>query len=319
MPAPKRIPDDLLHGPFTPAMALAMGISEKVLRGSRFVRLFPCVWVHVDHPMTNLDWIVASEHAMPERAQLSHVSRIQRLGLDFGQLRPFHFTIAGDHHLTIADIFLHRTELLPPLDEGGVTPATAFIQLCATARMIDAIIVGDWLLRGGHLSVLEVAEVARRDDWRPGARQVRAVLSHLDTGSRSPKESESRAVLVFAGLPRPEVNKNVHDSCGAFLGCGDLVYLLWKLLVEYEGRQHEGDLHQWNIDIDRYRGFRDEGWQYVQVTSEKLRTPKKLVSEVFAQLVRGGYDGPPPVFAARWNALFGPIVVHRNSPQRAAG
>lgn len=278
-----------------------------MLRGKRFRRLFPRVWVHIDHVMTGLDWIAAATLAMPARAQLSHITRIQALGLDFGATKPLRFTVAGDLHLDLDDIFLHRTEVLPPLDDVGVTPAAAFIQYCADARMIDAIKVGDWLLHGRHMTLLEVAELARRDHWRPGARQVRRVLHHLDGGSRSLKESETRAVLVFSGLPKPDVNRDVRNGRGELLGYGDLVYLLWKLLVEYEGRQHLTDLSQWNSDIDRYQDFRDDGWRYVQVTNEKLDTPKKLVAEVYRQLVSGGYDGPAPVFGDRWAALFAPI------------
>jgi hypothetical protein len=278
-----------------------------MLNGMSYKRLFPCVWVLRDHAMTDLDWIAAADMAMPDRAQMSHITRLQALGLDFGANTPFHFTVAGDLHLEVDDIFLHRTEVLPPLDEVGVTPGAAFIQFCATARMIDAIKVGDWLLHHRHMSLLEVAELARRDHWRPGANKVRRVIPHLDAGSRSLKESESRAVLVFAGLPKPEVNKGVRDDRGELLGYGDLVYLLWRLLVEYEGRQHVTDLSQWNGDINRYSGFRDEGWRYVQVTNEKLETPKKVVAEVYGQLVRGGYDGPAPTFGSRWLSLFEPI------------
>ena len=246
MPSPLDIPRPFLLGPFTAASARASGVSEKVLRGKRFRRLFPRVWVHVDHSMTELDWIAAATLAMPARAQLSHITRIQALGLDFGPTKPLRFTVAGDLHLALDDIFLHRTEVLPPLDDVGVTPAAAFIQYCADARMIDAIKVGDWLMHGRHMTVLEVAELARRDHWRPGARQVRRVLPHLEAGSRSLKESESRAMLVFSGLPKPEVNMGMRNAHGELLGYGDLVYLLWKLLVEYEGRQHLTDVSQWN-------------------------------------------------------------------------
>lgn len=303
------VPDALRHRPFHVREALQLGVSERRLRGNSWKRLFPRVWVHADHVMTQLDWIVAASLAMPERAQLSHITRIQALGLDLGPTRPLRFTVAGDLHLALDDIFLHRTEVLPPLDDGGVTPAAAFLQYCADARMIDAIKVGDWLLNRRHMPVLEVAELVRRDHWRPGAHHVRRVLPHLDPGARSLKESETRAVLVFSGLPKPEVNKNVRNARGELLGCGDLVYLLWNLLVEYEGRQHLTELSQWNTDIERYRDFRDEGWRYVQVTNEKLDTPRKLVAEVYGQLVRGGYDGPAPMFGARWSSLFESIAA----------
>lgn len=308
VPPAAAVPVELRHRPFHVHEARALGVSERRLRGKSWTSPFPRVWVHVDHAMSGLDWIAAAALAMPRRAQLSHLTRIQALGLDFGPTKPFRFTVAGDLHIDLDDIFLHRTEVLPPLDDVGVTPAAAFIQYCSTARLIDAIKVGDWLLHHRHMTVLEVSELSRRDGWRPGARQVRRVLPNLDPASRSLKESETRAIVIFSGLPIPEVNYDVRDDRGDLVGCGDLVYLRWKLLIEYEGRQHLHDLDQWNSDIDRYRAFRDEGWRYVQVTNEKLERPKKLVSEIYAQLVRSGYDGPAPVFADRWNSLFEPIA-----------
>lgn len=306
MPATTAIPRELTLGPFTSTRARELGISEKVLRGSRFTRLLPRVWVFVGHLMTHLDWIVAAELALPDRAQCSHVTRIQRLGLKHGPPTPLHFTIAGDHHLELPDVFLHRTEVLPPLDESGVAPAAAFIGLAASARLIDIIRVGDWLLHHRHMTTNEVVEVARRDMWRPGARQALAVVRHLDGRSRSLPESETRSVLVFAGLPVPEVNRELAAD-GRVVAIGDLVYLLWRLVVEYEGSHHHLDRRQWTGDIDRYSWFRENDLRYVQVTKEKLARPRALVSEVYRHLLVGGYDGAAPTFGPRFASLFAPV------------
>ena len=39
------------------------------------------------------------------------------------------------------------------------------------------------------------------------------------------------------------------------MGRVDLVYLAYKLIIEYEGDQHRTDRHQWNADIDRHEEF----------------------------------------------------------------
>ncbi len=233
------------------------------------------------------------------------------VGLDYGTMRPFHFTLSGDLHIDIDDIFLHRTELMPPLDDIGVTPAAAFIQFCATARMIDAIKVGDWLLHHRHMTVLEVAELARRDDWRPGARPTRRVLPHLDAASRSVKESETRALVEFSGLPTPEVNVDLYAG-GRRLGCVDLLFRLWSLVLEYEGRQHAETVEQFGIDIERYAGFRAASVAYLQVTNAMLGRPRALILRIHRMLVGRGYVGPTPVFGDRWASLFRPIseVAH---------
>lgn len=306
MPPSTSVPDPLRHRPFHRDEAVALGLSSRMLNGSAWTRLHPRVWVHRDHQMTHRDTIAAADLAMPRRAQLSHVSRIQALGLDIGERAPIHFTVSGDLHLAIDDIFLHRTEVLPPLDDVGVTPAAAFIQFCASATVLDAIIAGDWLLHRRHMSTIEVSELAARDRWRPGARQARAMLRHLDAASRSPKESELRAVIAFSGLPVPEVNADVEHG-GRRIAIVDLLYRIWRLVLEYEGRQHALDAQQFGIDITRYAGLREASYEYLQVTHEMLEQSRALVLKVHQMLRQRGYDGPAPAFGKRWSSLFEPI------------
>ncbi|MET1038537.1 MAG: hypothetical protein ABW075_09695 [Aeromicrobium sp.] len=303
MPPRPFVPEELRHRPFSQSEALATGLTAYMLSGPTWVRLFPRVWVHRDHVMTDAGWIAAAALAMPARAQLSHVSRIQALGLDIGAVWPVHFTIAGDLHIAMENVFLHRTEILPPLDATGVTPAAAFIQFCATARLIDAIKVGDWLLHRRHVTILEVTELSRRDHWRPGAQQVRRVVRRLDAGSRSLPESEVRVLLAFAGLPVPEVNVPIVVD-GELLGVVDLLIRAVMLALEYEGRQHAESITQFNRDIGRYAAFRRNGVEYLQVTKEMTEKPKVMVRRVHARMVELGYDGPSPVFGPLWDSLF---------------
>lgn len=281
-------------------------MTSRQLDGNFLFRPFPRVYWCRDQEMTDADWIVGAGLSMPDRAQLSHVSRIQALGLAIGELFPVHFTISGDLHLAIDDIFLHRTEVLPPLDDAGVTPATAFIQHCATATFLDAIKVGDWLLHRRHMTIQEVSELARRDDWRPGSRQALIVLPHLDERARSVKESEVRARIVFAGLPRPELNVPLVVD-GDEIGIVDLLIRCVMLVLEYEGRQHAETIRQFNRDIHRYAAFRRQGVEYLQVTQEMLDRAKVMVLRVHSRMCELGYDGPAPDFGARWASLDAPI------------
>ena len=308
MPPVPRVPDALRHGPFDHRDAERHGVSERMLRGRQWKRLHPRVWVHRDHEMTRLDTIAAAALTLPRRAHVSHESRLQLLGLDVGDTVPVRFTIAGDHHVATEGIFLHRTVALPPLDAHGVTPAAAFIQYCSSARLIDAIVAGDWLLHREHTTRSEVLEVARHQEWRPGASQAVEVLRWLDARSRSPKESELRAVLVASGLPAPEVNTAIHRGREQ-IAVVDLLYEFWRLVVEYEGRQHALETRQFQIDITRYARLREASFEYVQVTQAMLAQPRALVLHVHQALVRRGYGGPPPDLGTAWSALWEPIAV----------
>jgi hypothetical protein len=304
MRTPTPLPAHLLGRPFSRREALAAGVTGRMLEHPRIQQVFPSVYTLVGTSLTDLQIVDAADLALPDDARASHLTRLRRLGLDYGPLRPLHFTVGRDLHLDIPGIFLHRTVVMPPASPDGVCAEAAFVGAAATLRIVDLVKVGDWLLHRGHLTRDSLLHRITRDPWRPGAGAAMAVLPLIDERSRSLPESETRLLLQFAGLPVPEVNRDVADDDGVFLGCGDLVYLLWKLLIEYEGRQHAFDVAQFEGDIDRYAGFRRDGWAYVQVTRRKLGHPRALVLEVHRALVSRGYDGPPPRFGPRWRSLF---------------
>lgn len=299
--------EQLPPGPFTRQAAEACGITSRMLQGRRFVRVYPNVWRLSAHDMTESDWVAAAAMTLPDRAHLTGISRIQRLGLDYGPKRPLRFVIEGDHHLQVDDIFLHRTKLLPRTDDVGVTIPAAFIAYCARTRVIDAIKVGDWLLNRGHTTVESVRTLALSALWRDGAHEAIWVLNHLDERCRSLKESETKAVLTFAGLPEPAVNLPLDVGEDVTL-IGDLVYERWRLVVEYEGAHHQQDRGQYVADLDRFALFRAADLAYVQVTHEKLNHAKTLVGEIYRALLARGFDGAPPSFNEQWRTLFARVA-----------
>lgn len=299
----KPIPEALRAGPFSRAQARAAGVTDRMLNGRRFVRVHPAVFRHREHVMTESDWIEAARLVLPSHAHTTGITRIRQLGLDFGPRTPVRFVIEGERHLTIDGVFLHRTKRLPPTDDVGVTPAAAFIAFCRRARVIDAIKVGDWLLHRGHMTRKELHDLALAEQWRDGADEALWILDHLDGRARSLPESETRAVLTFAGLPKPEVNRPLRITDEIVL-IGDLVYEEWGTVVEYEGGHHQTERAQYVADIDRYATFRRHTIGYVQVTSERLAQPRTLVGEVHRELVEHGYVGPPPQCGREWALLW---------------
>ena len=157
-----------------------------MLAGARFVRVHPRVWRHRDHVMAWADRVEAARLALPPWARTTHLTRIQMLGLAKGPPRPLHFVVQGELHLALDGIFLHRTKELAPCDEDGVVPAAAFIALCSTARVIDAVAVGDWLLHHRHMTVQGLVDLAIAAPWRDGADEALSVIDQL-----SPTRSDS--------------------------------------------------------------------------------------------------------------------------------
>ncbi|RLV55599.1 hypothetical protein D9V41_10980 [Aeromicrobium phragmitis] len=300
------VPDYFLNHPFTRAELVDAGISPRVLESSRFRRIHPRVWAHRDFVPSRADTVYAARLAMPPEARLSHESRLEVLGYPWPHVsRRVHFTIAGDLHLDLDGIFLHRTEVLPPCDDEGVTPAAAIVQMCAARSLLDVVKAGDWLLRHQHATREEIGEVARLHPWRPGAKGVRAVLPLLDGNAWALGESEVRVRLEAAGLPRPATNVPLYHG-SVHLGTADLWLAQWRLAIEVEGQQHFVDPRQVESDVHRYAGYRRAGINYLQITKALRRQPRAMVTTVHRELVRLGYGGPPPRFGGRWHALLLP-------------
>jgi hypothetical protein len=298
------VPAHLASRAFSRAEAIDAGITPRMLQHPRFVQVHPSVYRLDGVRLDEHGRIAAARLALPSDARVSHGTRLRLLGVERGSLLPIHFTVARDLHLDLTDVMLHRTAVMPPHDDECVSVEAAFIGYIASARLIDRVVIGDWLLHHGHTSIARLLDLASRQEWRPGVAELRQLVPLLEDRSRSIPESEVRICLQMAGLPLPEVNADVHDESGSFIACGDLVYRLWKLLIEYEGGQHFTDADQIASDVDRYARVRRDGWSYVQVTGRHLRAPTSMVRRVHRELVACGYDGPPPVFGPRWDELF---------------
>ena len=310
------VPEKYRKGPIHRTEALADGITRDVLEGPQFGRLHESVYCHRDHEMTWADRIEAARLALPDTARTTGITRLQQLGVDHGSKDTVHFVVQGDLHLELEGVFLHRTVMMPPHDDQGVSTEAAFVAYCAEARLLDAIKVGSVLLNREQLAGDLLEELISEQPWRRGCAEARHVLPHLDGRCRSLPEAELHAFMMFASLPAPEVNKTIDIGSEDIL-TPDFWFEDYELAVEYEGSQHQEDRGQYNADIDRYKIYRRTGTAYEQITKERMRSPKGTVRQIHRALVDRGYDGPPPDFGELWLLLFTRLsfVVR---PRRAA-
>ena len=113
---------------------------------------------------------------------------------------------------------------------------------------------------------------ARLAQWGrfPGCRRVHEALSSARERVESPKETETRLLIVGAGLPEPEVQYEVRDG-HQLVARTDLAYPRRKIAIEYEGDGHRTSREQWRRDIQRQRDLEDRGWIVIRVTELDLR------------------------------------------------
>lgn len=159
--------------------------------------------------------------------------------------------------------------------------------------LFDIVTVGDHMCRvwreGRGRPTPGRAPLATREDLqrmldagrRRGAARLRDALELVREDSWSPRETRVRCILVSGGLPEPELNVDLYDEAGRFLGCVDMVYRDARVVVEYLGMLHG---EKWAADVERLARLRAAGWTVIEVTSPLLQRPEDLVRRVSAAL-----------------------------------
>jgi len=147
------------------------------------------------------------------------------------------------------------------VNRGGLPILTVeytWLYLARPLGIPDLIAAGDSALRCGATMASLTAAVDSAPNL-PGIRKARLALKHLDADSRSRPESRVRAAIVLVGLPKPTVNKAIHDAHGGWLAEPDLHYKEGRIALEYNGvGAHEG---RTEADAVRMIDIQRAGWE----------------------------------------------------------
>lgn len=165
-----------------------------------------------------------------------------------------------------------------------VDPVAAVFSCAGELSVRELVVLLDALLTGcSHYPGLDEAgrprlflhEVETRlDEWGRfrGSGKVGEALRRAREGVESPKETETRLVIVDLGLPEPEVQFVVRDG-SRFVARVDLAYPELRIAIEYEGDGHRTDKAQWRKDIARQRDLEGCGWLVIRLTQSDLDDP----------------------------------------------
>ena len=150
------------------------------------------------------------------------------------------------------------------------TPVQAFLDLASVgASLVDLVIAGDSLVKANDLDPQQFVTAADAYQGR-NARRARRAASLVRAGVDSPMETRLRLLIVLAGLPEPQVNMIVRIASGKWRWRFDLCYPEYKLIIEYDGRQHAYHAEQWSHDLERREWLDQEGWRMLVVISEGI-------------------------------------------------
>lgn len=261
------------------------------------MRLAHDLTVELDDAIDEREKLRLLSTILPPDAAYSHATAAIVLGAPADSPRRPHVALTPRRVLPQhAGLVVHVRQLQADdvVDHEGLrvtSGAQTFLDLAATLWPQDLVAVGDSLLRKGHLTTAALtARLARADRVR-GVVRARACAPLLSPLSMSRRESWMRYWLLTSDLPDPQPQVPVHDRWGRVVAHGDLGYLEWKVLIEYEGRQH-AEVDQFGRDIDRYSLMAADGWLVLRFASRHVGGPTVVVDRVGRALISRGWNPP---------------------------
>lgn len=148
-----------------------------------------------------------------------------------------------------------------------VGPCTAWAQLAGELTLEELVVLGDSLMRRDPQ-----LRLASSDDFAamlsatgkfPGKRRCQLAMRLMRNGTDSSRETLTRLALVRHGLPCPQVNAAIPAGSGGAMHL-DMSYPKQRIAIEYQGTQHDTDLHQARLDRGRRDFLRTRGWMWLE-------------------------------------------------------
>ena len=298
---------DLELGAFSRRAALLNGATDSDLRSPLLAHPFHGVRTRVA-PVTHLERATAYRPRLRRGQFFSHLTAAQLWSVPLPWTRPeddpIHVSVLPPqrpprtrgvvgHVVQSQHVDVVHRHGLPVAD-----PSSTWISLGTLLTERDLLAAADHLLL--------VPRHVQRSDPRPyavladlenrlqgyhgrGRRRLETALRLVSTGAASRRETWLRSLIKEAGLPRPEVNAEIWDG-DRLIAIGDLVYPRWKVLAEYDGRQHQTSDAQYARDRERTLALQLAGWIQVVIRSDGLgRDRARTVAEITAALSAHGW------------------------------
>jgi len=299
---PSALPPGLAARPFSVATALARGVGPGRLRRRDLIAPHRGVRVDAEHAAAaagRLGRILVLAPVLRGHQWFSHVSAAVlldlRVPLRFLSM-PVHISSAfPDREPRREGVVGHRVRRPPrtlAVGDGRCThPVDAWIELAPLCSVDELIVMADGLVQR-RSPVATIDELADRVDAArglPGRVKLVAALAEVRAGTDSGRETETRLVIVRAGLPEPVVNLRVLDPAGRHVARLDLGWEEYRTGLEYDGDHHRTDEDQFEVDIDRLGRLAALDWRVMRVGKRLFPQPRMWLRRLETLLEHGGW------------------------------
>jgi len=283
-----RIPRELRLRPFTLNEARAAGITLSALRGKSWQRLGSRLYRWTGRSEDAWGVINACRRLLPPSAVFVGRTAAWMHGLDVEATKPIQVALPADCNArSISGVQVVQSDAAGESVSIKGLRATrierTLLDLCVLSFPVDALIVLDMASAGRLIDTQSLLRYADATQRRPGAARLRK-LAAIAAPAESPMETRLRWLLIQGGLPVPEVQSDLYDGSGQFVGRADLYYPSAHLVIEFDGGNHRARLV---ADDRRQNSIVDAGYRILRFTSADVYgRPDAVVA-----LVRGYLSG----------------------------
>ena len=229
----------------------------------------------------------AAADRLPAEAVFSRRTAAWLHGLDVLPCSPIEVTLPKDCRVSSRTGISVRRSPLKACDivqvQGmrATTMLRALLEIGESPQLVESIVVADQALRSGCVSSEQLLSAVEARAGIRYVKRLRRIADLADGRAESPMESRLRATICLAGLPRPQVQVNLHDDQGRRLARVDLYYPGHRLVIEFDGGTHRETLVE---DNRRQNRILAAGYRLLRFTSADLRRPAAVVAQVRAAL-----------------------------------
>jgi len=290
-----RIPPELKKRPFSLGDARRAGLTKSSLRGKSWRRLGAELYCWRG---LNADaWMVLSawQRELPSDAVFAGTTAAWIFGLDLDPLDPIELIVPTGSGvrsrpgITVRRCDIPRWDVVKVQGLATTTVNRMLFDLSLRLPSVEALVVIDAAVRARLTDKAYLLRYAEQHVGRAGAGRLRT-LAALAAPAESPMETRLRWLLLHARLPRPEVQFDLHDAEGRFVGRADLYYHASRLVIEYDGLNHRERLVE---DNRRQNLILNAGFRMLRFTAADIKDqPDIVVARVRNALIR---DSASPV------------------------
>lgn len=283
----------MVDEPFRGSEAVKAGLlTPAMLRGPKYQRVFPDVYVPADLP---LDLVLRSRAAHVWLAGRGVLAGYSATAIYAAPCAPSDASAEvitpARHRQAPPGLTVHQDSLAE--DEHRLyrgirltTPVRTAYDLARRLGTVEAVVALDSLAGRFGFKPEELLTLAARYPRARGRRGIPKVVMLAEPLAGSPMETRLRLLLEGAGLPRPAVEYGIPDRRAYIVAHVDLAYPDQQIAIEYESEDHF-TRERATRDVYRYTRLQDLGWRvYRYRARDILGEPDRVVAEVRRALRR---------------------------------